>query len=230
MAMVDKTTAMAEAIANIPNGASIMLGGFGVPGTPFCLIEELVRQGQRDLTIIKNDANELGMGVDWLLEAGQVAKLITSHIGLNSRAVQMMNDGEIDIEFAPQGILAERIRVAGAGIMGFVTDIGMGTELTKGKTEVTVHGKIGILEPALRADFALVHAAKSDTFGNLVYAATARNFNPLIAMAADFTIAETEAVLPIGKIAPDDVHTPAPFVDQVVALSNLPEVYGVVKR
>lgn len=230
MAMIDKTTAMAEAIAGIPDGASIMLGGFGVPGTPFCLIEELVRQGQKNLTIIKNDANELGMGVDWLLEAGQVAKLITSHIGLNTRAVQLMNEGKINIEFAPQGILAERIRVAGAGIMGFVTDIGLGTELTRGKAEVSVQGKTGVLEPALRADFALVHAAKSDTFGNLVYAATARNFNPLIAMAADFTIAETEVVLPIGEIAPDDIHTPAPFVDQVVALPNLPEVYGVVKR
>ena len=121
----EKTTEISDAIAKIEDGASIMIGGFGVPGTPFCLIRELVQQGTKNLTIIKNDANESGMGVDWLLEAGQVSKLITSHIGLNGRAVKMMNDGEIEIEFAPQGILAERIRIAGAGVMGFVTDVGM---------------------------------------------------------------------------------------------------------
>jgi len=230
MTLPDKTTAIRDAIAKIGDGASVMIGGFGVPGTPFCLIRELVRQGPKNLTIIKNDANEAGMGVDWLLEAGQVAKLITSHIGLNGRAVQMMNDGEIEVEFAPQGILAERIRVAGAGVMGFVTDIGIGTDLSRGKTEITVGGNVGLLEPALRADFALVHAAKSDSFGNLIFAAAARNFNPIIAMAADFTIAEAEVVLAVGQILPDDVHTPGPFVDQVVALPKLPEVYGVVDR
>lgn len=230
MSLIDKTTDMQDAIARIPDGASVMLGGFGIPGTPFCLIEELVRQGQKDLTIIKNDANETGMGVDWLLEAGQVRKLIASHIGLNPRAVQMMNDGDLEIEFAPQGILAERIRVAGAGVMGFVTDIGLGTDLANGKAEINVNGQTGLLEPALTADFALVHAAQSDRFGNLVYAATARNFNPLIAMAARFTIAEVEEILPSGGIDPNHVHTPAPFVDQIIALPELPEVYYVLKR
>lgn len=230
MAMIDKTASIGEAIARIQNGASIMLGGFGVPGTPFNLIEELVRQGQKDLTIIKNDANETDMGVDWLLATGQTRKLITSHIGLNPRAVEMMNAGEIEVEFVPQGILAERIRVAGAGIMGFVTDIGMGTDLAKGKTEVLVNGKAGLLEPALRADFSLIHASKSDTFGNLVFSATARNFSPLMAMASEYTIAETEILVPAGEIQPDEIHTPAPFVDQVVAMPSLPEVYGVVKR
>ena len=230
MAMIDKTTDMEVAISEIPDGASVMLGGFGVPGTPFCLIQELVRQGQKNLTIIKNDANESGMGVDWLLENGQVAKLITSHIGLNSRAVQMMNDGEIQVEFVPQGILAERIRVAGAGLMAFVTDIGIGTPLAEGKVEVAVGGTVGLLEPALPADFALVHAARSDTFGNLTYAATARNFNPLIAMAAKRTIVESEEVVSAGTIAPDEIHTPAPFVDQVIQLPSLPEVYEVVER
>lgn len=230
MSLIDKTVDMQAAIARIPDGVSIMLGGFGIPGTPFCLIEELVRQGQKDLTIIKNDANETGMGVDWLLETGQVRKLITSHIGLNPRAVNMMNDGDLEIEFAPQGILAERIRVAGAGVMGFITDIGLGTDLAKGKTKITVDGQTGLLEPALTADFALVHAAQSDRFGNLTYAATARNFNPLIAMAARFTIAEVEQILPSGGIDPNHVHTPAPFVDQVIALPELPEVYNVLKR
>jgi len=230
MRLADKTTSIKDAIAQIPDGATVMLGGFGVPGTPFCLIKELVRQGQKNLTIIKNDANETGMGVDWLLESGQVKTLITSHIGLNPRAVQMMNAGEIVIEFAPQGILAERIRSAGAGVMGFVTDIGVGTLLAEGKPQVELAGKCGILETALTADFALIHADRADLFGNLCYAATARNFNPLMAMAATATIAETETILPLGAIAPDDVHTPGPFVDQIVPLTTLPEVYGVVER
>ncbi|MBW6507042.1 MAG: CoA transferase subunit A [Rhodobacteraceae bacterium] len=230
MPLLDKTCDMAEAIARIPDGARIMLGGFGVPGTPFCLIRELVRQGQKGLTIIKNDANETGMGVDWLLENGQVARLITSHIGLNPRAMQMMNDGRISVEFVPQGILAERIRCAGAGMLGFVSDIGVGTLMAEGKPEVRVGDRSGILETALGADFALVHAADADTFGNLRYAATACNFNPLIAMAAKTTIAEAETVLAPGGIAPDDVHTPGPFVDLVVALPELSEVYGVVER
>lgn len=230
MAMLDKTTALAEAIAQIPDGATVMLGGFGVPGTPFSLIRELVRQGQKDLTLIKNDANEIGMGVDWLLQNGQVRKLVVSHIGLNSNAVRMMNDGEIEIEFVPQGILAERIRVAGAGVMGFVTDIGMGTLLAEGKPEVIVNGVAGILETALKADFALVHAAQADTFGNLRFTASARNFNPLISMAAARTIAEVHSLEPLGGLAPDDVHTPGPFVDHVVAIPELLEVYGVVER
>lgn len=230
MPLPDKTTAMAEAIAQIPDGARVMLGGFGVPGTPFCLIRELVRQGQKDLTIIKNDANEAGMGVDWLLENGQVTRLITSHIGLNPRAVRMMNDGSITVEFVPQGILAERIRCAGAGLLGFVTDIGIGTPMAEGKPKVGIGGVSGVLESALAADFALVHAARADTFGNLRYAASARNFNPLIAMAARRTIVEAEAVVAPGAIAPDDVHTPGPFVDQVVQLPELPEVYGVIER
>lgn len=230
MPMPDKSCSIEEAIAQIPDGSSIMLGGFGVPGTPFCLIRELVRQGQRDLTIIKNDANETGMGVDWLLDNGQVAKLITSHIGLNSNAVAMMNAGEIDVEFAPQGILAERIRVAGAGVMGFVTDIGIGTPMAEGKQKVMIDGKEGIVETALRADFALLHADRSDPFGNLCFTATARNFNPLMGMAATRTIAEAEAILPLGGITPDDVNLPGPFVDDVVALPELMEAYGVVER
>ena len=230
MPLPDKTCDMATAIARIPDGARIMLGGFGVPGTPFCLIRELVRQGQRGLTIIKNDANETAMGVDWLLENGQVARLITSHIGLNPRAMQMMNAGQISVEFVPQGILAERIRCAGAGMMGFVSDIGIGTVMAQGKPSVNVGDRSGTLETALGADFALVHAARADTFGNLRFAASARNFNPLIAMAATTTIAEAETVVAPGGIAPDDVHTPGPFVDQVIALPELPEVYGVVER
>ncbi|KJS14462.1 MAG: acetate CoA-transferase [Hoeflea sp. BRH_c9] len=231
MPLLDKSTLLTDAIAKIPDGARIMIGGFGVPGTPFTLIEELVRHGPRNLTIIKNDANEAGMGVDWLLQAGMVKRLITSHVGLNGNAIRMMNAREIEVEFVAQGILAERIRAAGAGLKGFVTDIGIGTLLAEGKQRVEMDGETCLIEPALEADFALIHAARADTFGNLVYAATARNFNPLMAMAAECTIAEAEIILPIGGIDPDAVHTPAPFVDHLVALpEQLMEVYGVVKR
>lgn len=230
MPALDKSTSMTEAIAQIGDGARVMIGGFGVPGTPFCLIEELVRHGPRNLTIIKNDANEAGMGVDWLLSAGMVKRLITSHVGLNGNAIRMMNAGEIEVEFVAQGILAERIRIAGAGLKGFVSDIGMGTLLAEGKQRLEIDGETYLFEPAIEADFALVHAARADAGGNLVYEATARNFNPLMAMAAECTIAEAETIVPVGEIGPDAVHTPAPFVDHLVALAELPEVYGVVKR
>ncbi|WP_221972657.1 MULTISPECIES: CoA transferase subunit A [Rhizobium] len=230
MPLPDKLSEIAEAVSQIADGASVMLGGFGVPGTPFCLIRELVRRGPRNLTIIKNDANEAGMGVDWLLENGQVAKLVTSHIGLNPTAMRMMNEGEIEVEFVPQGILAERIRVAGAGMMGFVSDIGLGTAVAEGKQRVEIAGKTGIVETALRADFALIHANKADAFGNLTFSATAQNFNPLMAMAAGRTIVEAEAIVPFGALGPDSIHLTGAFVDAVVELNELPEVYGVVKR
>ncbi|MET4608684.1 acetate CoA/acetoacetate CoA-transferase alpha subunit [Bradyrhizobium sp. JR4.1] len=230
MKLPEKVGMIEDTIAMIGDGAIVMLGGFGVPGTPFCLIRELVRQRPRGLTIIKNDANEVGMGVDWLLESGQVARLITSHVGLNPTAVRMMNEGTVEVEFIPQGILAERIRAAGTGMMGFVTDIGLGTPLEDGKPRVTINGKIGLLETALTADFALLHAARADCFGNLFFAASARNFNPLMAMAASKTIVEAESVGSLGALAPEDIHLSGTFVDHVVELSELPGVYGVVKR
>ncbi|NQU56609.1 MAG: CoA transferase subunit A [Rhodospirillales bacterium] len=228
--MLDKVSEISTAVSSIKDGDVVMLGGFGVPGTPFRLIEELVRCGAGDLTIIKNDANELNMGVDWLLSAGRVRKLIASHIGLNFRAVEMMNNGDLEVEFVAQGILAERIRSGGAGILGFVTDIGIDTELAQGKRRLEIDGVDAILETALRADVALVHADVADSFGNLRYAATARNFNPLMAMAAERTIVEAERLVAPGQIAPEEVHTPGPFVDHVVELSEITEVYGVVQR
>lgn len=230
MILPDKTTALEQAIAAIPDGATVMLGGFGVPGTPFAMIRELVRQGQTHLTIIKNDANETGMGVDHLLKNGQVAKLITTHIGLNPRAIEMMNDGRIEVEFCAQGILAERVRAAGAGLKAILTDIGVDTDLAEGKPRVEIDGKPALLETALRADVALIHADRADVFGNLAYVATARNFNPMMAMAADRVIVEAETVLPLGGLPPDHVHTPGPFVDQVVPLGELSEEYAVVRR
>ena len=232
MRLDSRTLALAEAVADIPDGASVMVGGFGVPGTPFALIAALVDHGARDLTIIKNDANEAGMGIDLLRQSGQIARLVTSHIGLNGNMVAAMNDGRVAVEFVPQGILAERIRVGGAGMAAFLSDIGIDTDMARGKQRVTMpDGRDYLVEPALRADFALVHAAAADGFGNLRFAASARNFNPLMAMAARITIAEAEAVLPMGGLPPDDIHTPGPFVDRVVALpATLPEVYGVVQR
>ncbi len=230
MKLSDKTTAISDAIDKISDGASIMVGGFGIPGTPFCLIDELVRQGPKNLTIIKNDANETDMGIDHLLKNGQVTRLITTHIGLNARAIAMMNEGVITVEFCAQGILAERIRAGGAGLAGILTDIGIDTELGDGKQQITVNGSPQIVETALKADFALIHADQADTFGNLAYVATARNFNPLMAMAASTVIAETEALVPMGQLAPDTIHTPGPFVDHVVELAELTKEYAVVRR
>ena len=226
----DKTTSIEVAVSRIKPGHTVMVGGFGVPGTPFMLIEELVRQGQSGLTIIKNDSNMAGMGVDRLLENGQVAKLIVSHIGLNPNAVRMMNEKTLEVEFCAQGILAERIRCAGAGLYGFLTDIGVGTELAAGKATIEQDNQTLLVEQPLSADIALVHADRADSFGNLTYAASARNFNPLMAMAADYTIAEAETIEDIGNLNPAEIHTPGPFVDKVVFLPKLSESYGVIER
>lgn len=228
--MIDKTSSIEEAIAQIQDGASVMVGGFGVPGTPFCLIEELVRQGQKRLTLIKNDANETGMGIDLLLENGQVAHLIVSHLGLNPHAIELMNAGDITVEFCAQGILAERIRAAGAGLPAILSDIGVDTLLADDKEIVQVDGRRCLIEKALSADVALIHAERADTFGNHTYAASARNFSPLMAMAAKTVIVETEQLLEQGEIEPESVHTPGPFVDTVVHLSELTDAYAVVER
>ena len=228
--MIDKTTSIQDAIAQIQDGASIMVGGFGVPGTPFCLIDELVRQGQKRLTVIKNDANEAGMGIDHLLANGQVAHLVVSHMGLNPHAIERMNTGDITVEFCAQGILAERIRAAGAGLPAILSDIGVDTLLADDKEIIEVDGRRCMIEKALSADFALIHADKADTFGNHTYAASARNFSPLMAMAADRVIVETEQLLDQGEITPEVVHTPGPFVDAVVHLPELSDAYAVVDR
>ena len=228
--MRTKTDTIETAIARIKDGDTIMIGGFGVPGTPFCLLDELVRQGQKRLTLIKNDANEVGMGVDRLLQNGQVDKLVVSHIGLNANAINLMNEGRIKVEFCPQGILAERIRCAGAGLFGFLTDIGIDTILAKDKTRIEVDGRNLLLEKPLQADFALLHAYNADPLGNLVYAAAAQNFSPLMAMAADAVIVEIEHLLNSGELKPESIHTPAPFVDVLVELPELTEQYGILRH
>ncbi|MCJ9430077.1 CoA transferase subunit A [Kordiimonas marina] len=226
---MNKQATLEEAIAQIRDGASIMVGGFGSPGTPFCLIEELIRQGQTGLTLIKNDANEQSIGISRLIENGQVKKLISTHIGLNKKVVGMMNDGSLEVAFFPQGILAEKIRTTGAGSFGFLTDIGLHSEITDPKDVIVWQGREVKIEPALYADVALIHAHTADHFGNLTYQATAMNFCPLMAMAADTVIAETSNVVTPGAIQPEAVHTPSAFVTSVVAVDTDRPEYGLME-
>lgn len=228
--MIDKTTTIAEALTPIEDGCSLMVGGFGVPGTPFALINAVLDSQVHNLTLIKNEANEAGLGVSLLLEAGRVKKLITSHLGLNGVAIKMMNSGSLKVDFFPQGILAEKIRAGGAGLLAIVTDIGIDTILRRDEDVVRVSGSEGMIEPALRADIALIHAACADRAGNLVYEKSARNFNPLMATAADLVIVEAEKVVETGEIPPDQIHTPGAFVDHVVELGELLPEYGVLQH
>lgn len=220
--MLDKTVALADALDSIGDGATIMVGGFGMPGMPAVLVDALLELGRRDLTIIKNEANEPGMGISKLAEAGLVSKIVLSHLGLNSAVIEMMNNGEVEVEFYPQGILAEKIRCGGAGLPGFLTDVGLDTIIRKDKQIIEFQGREAIVEPSLRADVALIHAHTADRLGNLVYAKTARNFNSLMALAADLVVAEALNVVDTGGIDPDLIHTPCAFVDRVVDLGGEP--------
>ena len=212
-----KVIKAAEAVAAIPDGAVLMIGGFMGAGTPPRLIDELVRQGKRELTVIANDSAMPGIGIGKLVAAGAMKKTIASHIGLNPDTQKKMLSGELDVELVPQGTLIERIRAGGFGLGGVLTPTGVGTVVEKGKQRIEVDGKPYLLETALRADFALVQAFLADYVGNLYYALTARNFNPVIAMAADTVIVEAEHIVPTGVITPDHVVTPAPVVDYVVS-------------
>ena len=204
-------------VAKIPDGASLMIGGFMGVGTPERLIDELVRQGKRDLTVIANDTAMPGRGIGKLITAKLVRKVIASHIGLNPETQQKMLSGEIEVELVPQGTLIERIRAAGYGLGGILTPTGVGTVVEQGKRKLEVDGREYLLETPLAADFALVEAFLADYLGNLTYALTARNFNPVIAMAAKTVIVDAEQIVPVGIISPDHVMTPAPLVDYLVA-------------
>lgn len=212
-----KPTAVQDAVAMIRDGASIMIGGFMALGTSERLIDELVRQGKRNLTVIANDTAMPGRGIGKLISAGLISRVIASHIGLNPETQQQMIAGKIAVDLVPQGTLIERIRAGGFGLGGILTPTGVGTVVEEGKRRIEVDGKDYLLETALRADFALVHAFLADYLGNLSYALTARNFNPVIAMAADTVIVTAEHIVPVGVIAPDHVVTPAPVVDYLVA-------------
>ena len=229
--MTDKRVSLAACLEGVRDGQTIMVGGFGLPGTPVTLVEALLASGAGDLTLIKNEANEPGMGVSRLIEAGRVKKIVLSHLGLNSVVIDMMNRGEVAVEFHPQGILAEKIRCGGAGLPAFLSDIGVETIIREDRDTVVHQGREYIVEPGLRADVALVHAHRADHLGNLAYRGTARNFNPLMAQAADLVIAEAVHVCPAGGLEPDHVHTPAAFVDRVLDLGGvLPEGYQVLEH
>lgn len=194
-----------------------MIGGFMGVGTPEPLVDELVRQGKRDLTVIANDTAKPGRGIAKLVDTRLLRRAVVSHIGLNSETQRQMRDGELEVELVPQGTLIERIRAGGYGLGGILTPTGVGTTVEASKQRMEIDGRVYLLEVALRADFALVHAFVADYLGNASYALTARNFNPVIAMAADTVIVSTDNIVPTGVIAPDHVMTPAPIVDFLVA-------------
>ena len=211
-----KTVSAADAVALIPNGATLMIGGFMGVGTPERLIDELVRQSKRNLTVIANDTAVPGCGIGKLVDAGLVSRTIASHIGLNPETQKLMIAGKMAVDLIPQGTLIERIRAGGFGLGGVLTPTGVGTIVEEGKQRVQIDGKTYLVETALHAEFALIDAFLADYLGNLSYALTARNFNPVIAMAADTTIVTAEHIVPIGLIAPDHVVTPAPLIDYLV--------------
>jgi len=214
-----RTLSLADAVALIPDGASLMIGGFMAVGTPESVIDELVRQGKRSLTVIANDTAAPGVGIGKLIGARLVKKVIASHIGTNPETQALMIAGEMEVDLVPQGTLIERIRAGGFGLGGILTATGLGTVVEQGKQKVAISGKDYLVEPALRADFALVNAFLADYLGNLAYALTGRNFNPVIAMAADTVIAAADNIVPVGVIPPDHVVTPAALVDYLITQS-----------
>jgi acetate CoA/acetoacetate CoA-transferase alpha subunit len=211
-----KTISLERAVSMIPDGASLMIGGFMAVGTPERVIDEIARQEKRNLTVIANDTASPAKGIGKLVGAKLLRKAIVSHIGLNPETQKQMATGELEVDLVPQGTLIERIRAGGHGLGGVLTQTGIGTPVANGKQRIEVDGKTYLLETALRADFAFVHAFLADYMGNLSYALTARNFNPVIAMAADTVIACADNIVPVGVISPDQVVTPAPLVDFLI--------------
>ncbi len=206
----------AAAAEMIPDGASLMIGGFMAVGTPERIIDAIVERGVRDLTVIANDTAMPGHGIGKLITAGLVRRVVASHIGLNPETQAKMIAGEIACELVPQGTLIERIRAGGMGLGGVLTPTGLGTEVEEGKQIVEVEGKRFLVETPLKADFALIGAWQADYVGNLAYLLTAHNFNPIIALAGATVIAEPEAIVPVGVIPPDLVKTPGVLVDHLI--------------
>jgi acetate CoA/acetoacetate CoA-transferase alpha subunit len=212
-----QSVSVERAVEMIPDGASLMIGGFMAVGTPERVIDEMVRQDKRELTVVANDTAMPAKGIGKLVDAKLVRKAVVSHIGLNPETQRQMISGELIVELVPQGTLIERIRAGGHGLGGILTTTGIGTPVEDGKQRIDLNGKSYLLEAALRVDFALVQAFLADYLGNLSYALTARNFNPVIAMAGETVIAAADNIVPVGVIAPDHVMTPAPLVDYLIA-------------
>lgn len=205
-----------EAVADIPDGSTLMVGGFGLCGIPENLIAAMLRKGSKNLTIISNNAGIDGFGLGLLLEAGQIKKLIGSYVGENKRLEDLVLHGGLEMELNPQGTFAERIRAGGAGIPGFYTPTGVGTVVAEGKEVREFNGRTYLLESGLTADFALIKAWKGDGWGNLIYRKTARNFNPVMAAAAKTTIAEVEELVELGCLDPNDIVTPGIYVKRII--------------
>lgn len=221
--MIDKTVAdAASAVTDIPDGATVLIGGFGRAGQPVELIDALIAHGAGDLTIVNNNAGQGDAGLAALLANGLVRKIICSFPRQSDSWVfdDLYRSGKIELELVPQGNLAERIRAAGAGIGGFFTPTGVGTELAEGKEERIIDGRRYVLEYPIAADFALISALKGDRWGNLVYRETARNFGPIMATAATTTIVQVDEIVPLGAIDAETVVTPGIFVDRVVAVGE----------
>lgn len=208
------------AIADIPSGATLMLGGFGLCGIPENCITALLKKGVNNLTCISNNAGVDDFGIGLMLKTRQVRKMISSYVGENQEFERQLLSGELEVELIPQGTLAERIRAGGAGIPAFFTPAGVGTEVAEGKEIREFNGKLYLMEHWLKADFAIVKAWKGDTSGNLIFRGTARNFNPMMAAAGKITIAEVEELVPTGTLHPNDIHTPGIYVQRIFEGKN----------
>ena len=213
---MNKLISVDEAVSKIKDGMVVMIGGFMANGTPKKIVDALVAANVKNLTIICNDTAFPDKGIGLLIVNKQVKKVITSHIGTNPITIDQMNNKDIEVEFNPQGTLAERIRCAGAGLGGFLTPTGIGTVVEQGKQKMTVDGKEYLLELPLKADVALIGASIGDKEGNLLYKGTSQNFNPIMAMAADIVIAEVQELVEIGQLPMENVHTPSIFVKYIV--------------
>ncbi|MFP3122538.1 CoA transferase subunit A [Ectobacillus funiculus] len=209
-----------EAVQDIQDGATLIVGGFGLSGIPEKLIHVLKERGTKDLTVVSNNCGVDDWGLGLLLANNQIKKMVSSYVGENKIFEQQFLSGELEVELVPQGTLAERIRAGGAGIPGFYTATGVGTPIAEGKEHKEFNGKTYILEEGIVGDFAFVKAWKADKLGNLIYRKTARNFNPLAAMSGKITIAEVEEIVEVGELNPDEIHTPGIYVQRVLLGSN----------
>ncbi|KWW22010.1 CoA-transferase [Peribacillus simplex] len=212
----NKIVTLEEAIEYIKDGCTLMYGGFGGVGTPPTLIQGILDKGVKDLTLIGNDTGFPDIGIGRLVTLERAKKVIASHIGSNPNAGRLMTEGKLQVEFSPQGTLAERVRAGGVGLGGIFVDVGIGTIAEEGKDKMVIDGKEYVIETALTSEVSIVYAKKADPLGNLVYDKTARNFNPLVAMAGALTIAEVEEIVPAGELDPECIATPGIYVDMVI--------------
>ncbi len=211
-----KVASIEDALQHIHDGSTLMFGGFGGVGNPPTLIQGILDKGVKDLTLIGNDTGFPHIGIGRLVTAESAKKIIASHIGSNPNAGRLMTEGKLEVEFSPQGTLAERIRAGGVGLGGIFVDIGIGTIAEEGKEKIWIDGKEYLVETALTAEISIIYAKKADSYGNLVYDKSARNFNPLVAMAGRYTIAEVEEIVQVGELDPECIITPGIYVDMVI--------------